>query len=78
MGKASANQRLSRHWVWRVLSSAIGDPYKLGALVPQGQSWSICHTVHFGLVQLVALQLQGCLSSQGRRLPQGPSGHLLQ
>ena len=28
-GKASANQRLSHHWVWRVLSSAIGDPYKL-------------------------------------------------
>ena len=28
-GKASANQRLSRHWVRRVLSSAIGDPYKL-------------------------------------------------
>ena len=29
MGKASANQRPSRHWVRRVLSSAIGDPYKL-------------------------------------------------
>ena len=28
-GKASANQRLSRHCVRRVLSSAIGDPYKL-------------------------------------------------
>ena len=28
-GKASANQRLSHHWVQRVLSSAIGDPYKL-------------------------------------------------
>ena len=29
MGKASANQRLSCHWVQRALSSAIGDPYKL-------------------------------------------------
>ena len=29
MGKASANQRLSHHWVRRVLLSAIGDPYKL-------------------------------------------------
>ena len=29
MGKASANQRLSCHWVRRALSSAIGDPYKL-------------------------------------------------
>ena len=29
VGKASANQRLSHDWVWRVLSSAIGDPYKL-------------------------------------------------
>ena len=28
-GKALANQRFSRHWVWRALSSAIGDPYKL-------------------------------------------------
>ena len=27
--KASANQRPSHHWVWRVLLSAIGDPYKL-------------------------------------------------
>ena len=27
--KASANQRPSCHWVRRVLSSAIGDPYKL-------------------------------------------------
>ena len=27
--KASANQRPSHHGVWRVLSSAIGDPYKL-------------------------------------------------
>ena len=47
-------------------------------MVPWGQSWSICHTGHFGLVQLVALQLQRHLSSQGRRLPQGPSGRLLQ
>ena len=30
------------------------------------------------LVQLVALQLRRCLSSQGRRLPLGPSGRLLQ
>ena len=29
MGKVSANQRLSCHWVQRALSSAIGDPYKL-------------------------------------------------
>ena len=28
-GKASANQRLSHHWMRRVLLSAIGDPYKL-------------------------------------------------
>ena len=28
-GKASVNQRLSRHWVQRALSSAIGDPYRL-------------------------------------------------
>ena len=28
-GRASANQRPPHHWVWRVLSSATGDPYKL-------------------------------------------------
>ena len=28
-GRASANQRPSCLWVWRVLSSATGDPYKL-------------------------------------------------
>ena len=36
MGKASANQRLSHHWVQRVLSSAIGDPYKLGCASTSG------------------------------------------
>ena len=74
-GKASANQRLSHHWVRRVLSSAIGDPYKLRCASTLGQSWSICCNGHFGLVQLVALQLQRCSSSQGRRLPQGPSAY---
>ena len=34
--KASANQRPSCHWVWRVLSSATGDPYKLRCVSASG------------------------------------------
>ena len=35
-GRASANQRLPRHWVRRVLSSATGDPYKLRCVSASG------------------------------------------
>ena len=52
MGKASANQRLSRHWVWRVLSSAIGDPYKLRCAGTSGSilEYLSCSTLWTGAV----------------------------
>ena len=52
VGKASANQRLSRQWVWRALSSAIGDPYKLRCA---GTSGSVLEYLSYSTLQAGAL-----------------------